>query len=144
MKAGKHIAVSLALSGAVYCMVHSTSIAAEVFAGGVLMDLDHLYDYWRYPGRTSHRSFDVRHFFEVCENRRFSRVFIFMHSWEIVAAVLIAGWLFPCFGDIPAAIGFGMGAHLLLDAAANRASVRAYSILARAWRRFDGRFFYGE
>jgi len=134
--------VSLAVSGVLYVLFRSLPVSLLNFVGGTLIDLDHLYDYFRYPHRPVHRGFDPRHFFDVMNQGRLDRVFILLHAWELTAALLIAGWWMPAGGVWMIPLGFGMGVHILLDAFYNESSVAGYSLAARGAHRFDGKFFY--
>jgi hypothetical protein len=136
--------VSLAVSGLLYALFRSLQVSLLNLAGGTLIDLDHLYDYFRYPHRPAQGGFDPRHFFDVINHNRLERVFILLHGWELTAALLIAGWWMPAGGGWMIPLGFGMGVHILLDAFCNKASVSGYSLAARGAHRFDGNFFYGS
>ena len=144
MKAESHLAVSLAVSIALYALFRSLPVSLWSLVGGTLIDLDHFYDYLRYPHRPSLRAFDPGHFFDVMYQKRLERIFILLHSWEIAVVVLIAGWWFPAAGGWAMPLGFGMSVHLLMDAFSNAVCVTSYSLAARWAHRSDREFFYAE
>ncbi|MDD5556940.1 MAG: hypothetical protein PHN82_06795 [bacterium] len=132
------------MSGALWLLFRSLPVSLWSLAGGTLIDVDHLYDYARHRHRPPLARADIRHFFDIVGNGRLDRVFLILHSWEVVAAGLIGGALLPAAGAAIIPLSFGMAFHLLLDAAANGKAVLRYSLIARTARRFDGRFFYGR
>lgn len=69
-------------------------------------------------------------------------VYVLLHSWELIALILVAGRLLPVAGTVLVPLGFGMAIHILLDAATNPTSIIAYSIVGRFTHRFDGTFFF--
>ncbi|MEJ2746059.1 MAG: hypothetical protein P8123_10325, partial [bacterium] len=128
--------------GILYWLFRSLSISVWSIIGGTLIDLDHLYDYARYPHRPGKRVFDVGHFFEVLTTKKLINVYVLLHSWELIALVLVLGWFFPSVGGVLIPLGFGMAVHILLDACTNPTSIICYSIIGRYAHRFDGTFFF--
>lgn len=136
--------MSCAVSGVLYALFRSIPLSLWAFVGGTLIDLDHLYDYHRYPHRPAHRRFDPRHFFDVMYQSRLERVFLLLHAWELAASLLVVGRLVPAWSGWMIPLGFGMSVHLMLDAFLNNASIAGYSLIARGAHCFDGGFFYGR
>jgi hypothetical protein len=130
------------VGGILYWFFRSLSISIWSIIGGTLIDLDHLYDYARYPHRLGKRGFDIGHFFEVLTTKKLVNVYVLLHSWELIALVLVSGWFFQAWGDILIPLGFGMAVHILLDAFTNPTSIICYSIVSRYAHRFDGKFFF--
>jgi len=130
------------VGGILYCIFRSLWISGWSIVGGTLIDLDHLYDYARYPYRPESRGFDLRHFFEVLNSARLEKVYVVLHSWELVAMVLVAGWFLPVAGVALVPLGFGMAIHVLLDAFTNPTSIICYSVISRFAHRFAGTFFF--
>lgn len=120
------------------------SISIWSIVGGTLIDLDHFYDYVRYPHRSARHGFDIGHFFEVLTGGNLVNVYVLLHSWELIALVLVAGWFFPAVGGVLIPLGFGMAIHILLDAFTNPTSIICYSMISRYAHRFDGKFFFRE
>lgn len=130
------------MGGILYWLFRSLSISAWSIVGGTLIDLDHLYDYARYPHRSGRRGFDIGHFFEVLTGEKLVNVYVLLHSWELIALALVAGWFFPVAGSVLVPLGFGMAVHILLDAFTNPTSIICYSIISRVAHRFEGTFFF--
>jgi len=130
------------VGGILYCIFRSLWVSGWSIVGGTLIDLDHLYDYARYPYRPESRGFDPRHFFEVLTSARLVKVYVVLHSWELIAMVLVAGWFLPAAGVALVPLGFGMAIHVLLDAFTNPTSIICYSVISRFAHRFAGTFFF--
>ncbi len=69
-------------------------------------------------------------------------VYVLLHSWELIALILVAGWFFRAWGVVLVPLGFGMAVHILLDAFTNPTSIICYSIISRCTHRFEGTFFF--
>ncbi len=140
MKVQHHAVFSLAFAALLGFWLRSAAAGLACFLGGVLVDGDHAMDYlWNRPG-----SFRPRRFFETFEKELLDRIFVLLHSWEIIAAGALALAVLPA-ARRPAALGLlaGMAAHLALDNAFNRHSRWAYFLLFRLRHGFAGRHFYG-
>lgn len=142
MKARHHLAVSCAVSALLYLSFRSLPVALWSFIGGTLIDLDHIYDYARHPERPAGGGFELGHFFDVVGGCRLKRVYVLLHSWELVAAMLLLGWCAPAAGAVLIPMAFGMGIHVILDACANPATVASYSLIGRMFNCFSGDYFF--
>jgi hypothetical protein len=142
IKLGHHVAISLAVSGILYLFFRSVTVSVWTFIGGTLVDFDHLYDYARHPHRDALYRLNIREFFNVTGGNRLVNVYVFLHSWELVVVLLIAGWLYPAAGLILVPLAFGFAIHFFLDVATNPTSIECYSFGARLFHRFSGKYFY--
>ena len=142
IKAKSHFAVSVAVSGILFLLFRSMRISLWSFIGGTLIDIDHIYDYARHPNRDPLHRINLRQFFSLCYNDGLHKVYLLLHSWELVAAVLIYGAVYPPIGTFLVPLGFGMGIHLLLDAMTNPITVVEYSFAVRLSYRFSSQKFY--
>ena len=101
MKPHSHAAVSVAIGGAVWGSTQSPYAMVSAVATGLLVDLDHLVEYywWFVKGDRS-------------------RVFFFLHSYELLApgvlAIYLSGWDPMVIGVMCAFLG-----HLLSDQLVN-------------------------
>ncbi|MBN2054903.1 hypothetical protein JW905_08270 [bacterium] len=124
--AGHMVTSGIAAAG-VYFVSGRPDLGVAVFFAGVLLDLDHIPDYF------IERGFRLApgDFFKTCAAAGFKRLFIFLHSWELIPLLLIAGFL---LGTLPlfAALAFGVLVHVLADQAANPVKPGAYSFINRA------------
>lgn len=116
-----HAAISLAIGGTVWAVTRSQGAVLSALAAGVLIDLDHLPDYYRY-----------------LVLRRPDRFWVFLHAYEWVAlALLIAhlsGWDPLAVASIAAFL-----AHLLCDQFTNPVSPLGYFFTYRAFKRFHAK-----
>jgi len=81
-----HFLTTLILLLIVYLKTNNLSYVMLVIGGGFLVDLDHLVDHFIY----FKRRFILRDFL-TCSALKSGRVYLFLHSWEIVFAILIVG-----------------------------------------------------
>jgi len=115
MMPGGHLATSLTLGTATYCLTGSAEAAAGAFAGGFLIDFDHYLDYlvfekqWRRPSPVSF----LRYYFTNCPRR----VVLPLHSAELMAVLLAVIFAHPW----PLLVGYWVGAamHLVFDILVN-------------------------
>lgn len=137
MKAQYHVVLSVAVAGLLYAGFRSWAMAASSLVAGVLLDLDHLIDYYVEYGipRTTND------FLDACYERRMQRALLLFHAWEWllllgVLAVLSGGneWLLGAL--------IGTAHHLVCDQVTNEPRSWGYSILWRLRHRCrTGRVF---
>ena len=117
-----HTVISGAVGGGVWLATGSTAAAGAAFGAGVLIDVDHPYDYYqRY------------------DKRRKNKVYVLLHAWEyslIGLAILAVVYNHPILWGVV----LGHLAHVTTDHLVNRLSTFGYSILYRISRRFDGAY----
>jgi len=101
-------------------------MALGCLISGILIDLDHIFDYVREHGW----SFDVKKFFRLNNTAQYNRAVIFLHGWEWMILWGITAWLTEWN---PWAVGIliGISQHMVLDSIANGLDLRGYSI---CWR----------
>ncbi len=114
MQPGAHVAVSSAMSGAIYWATGSVPMAVSCLASGVLIDLDHVLDFCLISGE----KFTPGRFMRWCNDMEWDRIYLFLHSVELF--LLYA--LFVHFNRTDIAVGvlLGAGVHLALDQIFNR------------------------
>jgi len=128
MKVQYHLLVSGCVAGGVYSLSRSWPAAFTSFAAGVVIDLDHLFDYLREHRRAA----GIGHFFTTWHNGDLQRAVLALHSWELVMALAVANILAPGY-PVLAGLLVGLGHHLALDQVAYRPHPLAYFFLWR-WR----------
>jgi hypothetical protein len=138
MKLEQHIAVSTAVSAIFLLITHSIEGAISCFLVGIFIDLDHVFDYLFNHGT----KMDIRRFFNSFKLEALDNIFVFLHSWEIMAICLVVAWLTDWK---PVILGILVGGmmHLVLDHFWNGHSTFAYWLFYRMRHRFAGRYFYG-
>lgn len=140
MKLAQHCMSAVPLAVAAYAAT-SGSLAAAFMAGAssVLIDCDHVLDYLLCNKRWG----GLSHFFAMCEEGRLPRLYLLLHSFELVIFL----WLLVGTG-VAAAWGVGLTigvtGHMLMDWVGNRHLVKQsfYWLWYRAVNRFDGNALY--
>jgi hypothetical protein len=144
MSPGGHLVITAAACAAAQAATASWSLTAAIAVGGVLIDVDHVVDYVLFERRRrlTPGAF-LRHYVEG----RTQRVVLALHSYELFAALLVAGWWTQ---SVPV-LGYLVGAlmHLALDVAWNgrltpRSILAFYSFGYRAAHRFDSAALLGS
>lgn len=104
-----HILISVLCAVIIYWLFHSVKMAMLCLLVGIFIDLDHLIDYFMYFGLR----FRLIEFFTSLFLRS-GKVYLFLHSWELLVPIWLWGIYFK--QEILAlAITLGFVAHLLLD-----------------------------
>jgi hypothetical protein len=107
---GGHLVTTTAACAAVYAGTGSAALSAGLFAGGFLIDVDHVFDYVVFERQRDLRaSRFMRHYMEG----RVQRVVLLLHSYELMALLAWLAWtshsVWLC-GYV-----LGMALHLPLD-----------------------------
>jgi len=112
MKPLYHLVASSFLGIAILVITKSYPAALAAFLAGIFIDLDHLIDFWALESR---KPFSIKDFLNA-EKYDLQRkwVFIFLHSWELMAGLFIWDY-FHHWPVILTAITASMTFHLLLD-----------------------------
>ena len=135
MRPTGHLVTTAVLSAGIYAATRSPVLTAGVFIGGFLIDLDHLFDYLIFNGQ---RDLRPRKFVEYYMTLQFDRVVIFLHSYELMAVLIVIAIVTPH----PLLVGYLIGAtlHLSLDLIFNQwalgPTLPFYSFIYRARRGF--------
>jgi membrane-bound metal-dependent hydrolase YbcI (DUF457 family) len=128
MKLPAHVVGSAAVASAAYAATRSPTLTAAALLSGIFIDLDHLADFLLLSGE----KFSVPNFFSWCEEVRWDRIFIVLHSIELLAlTAVLAYWR---RSDLLLGFVFGAGSHLLLDHVGNREPI--------ADQRFSAWFYF--
>jgi len=117
-----HTVISGAVGGGVWLATGSPAAAGAAFGTGVLIDVDHLYDYYqRYV------------------KRRQNKLYVLFHAWEysLIGLLILTMALYH-----PVLLGVLLGhlSHVVTDHLVNRLSPFGYSITYRLFRRFHGAY----
>jgi len=124
-----HVASSALLAGGIGAGTGRWDAAAAAFITGVFVDVDHFVDYLFAPGR----KWSFSHFWVTFHETRLKYAVLFLHSWELLAAVLLAAiitgkaWIWG--------IAMGGSLHMIVDLFGNW-TVAGYSLCYRASQRF--------
>ncbi len=117
-----HTVISGAVAGGVWAATGSPAAAGIALGVGVLMDVDHLYDYYRWYVK-----------------RKNGKIFVLLHAWEYSLAGL-AVWAFVFLNPLFLGAVLGHLAHVTTDHATNHPSRFGYSIVYRVAKGFDAAY----
>ncbi len=124
-----HLIFTSLLSLFVYLSFGNVYYVYLCFLGGIFIDLDHLIDYFLvYRFKFSFRNFMRRDFLKS------RKVFLFLHSWELLVLIAAAGWYVNSVSL--SILSLAMGAHLLIDYVQKRNHL-FYFLLYRFTKGFD-------
>jgi len=122
MKIKHHALASTIISGVLYSIFRSWGLAVASFVSGILVDLDHIADYWIEYGLR----FDLKQFFNYFDEKNFGnrkRLFFIFHSWEWLIIIAAAAWLTDWDLWITGLL-IGYGQHIILDEIYNSSKYR--------------------
>lgn len=141
MKTTRHVAASVLISGLLYAISRSWGLTVGSFLSGVLVDADHIIDYWIAHGLR----FDAKHFFFYFDEGNFQnreKLFFILHGWEWLGIFAAAAWLTD-WNPWVTGLMIGYGQHMVLDELRNNMNFRlrpyfwGYSLLWRWKKGFD-------
>lgn len=93
-----------------------------------LIDFDHLFDFWLASGFSlSISKFLELNFFEIN-----NRVYVPLHSWELIALLIITSRFLKKYQNVLWAIALSMLAHIFWDALSYQINILDYSLFWRA------------
>lgn len=127
-----HLIGSVLAGGAVSAATGRFDVGVACVLAGILIDLDHFIDYFWYEGLR----LDLRDFQRACEETRFDKTLLVLHSWELLAAAWgLSLWVFP--NPVFRGIIVGLSLHMVCDQLRNEPFPLAYFLGYRAAVRFD-------
>ena len=125
------------MSAAAYALFRSMAMAAGIMVGGVLIDLDHFFEYFFHRGIR----LDIQELFHLSYNNLFPKIFILFHSYEILIGIWLIYWLGFRNGFL-LGLAVGFTAHMIFDQIFNSARAISYFFIYRAANRFDAGKLY--
>jgi hypothetical protein len=119
MKLRSHIVASVIFSSIFFLVFKSWSITVSSFISGVLIDIDHVLDYfWEFRKR-----FNVKEFFDVHHNDKILFFMVILHSWELLALLSICAYSMS-WNPWIVGVTLGFTQHIILDQIFNDNPVR--------------------
>ena len=115
-----HTVISSAVAGGTWAITGSPAAAGVALGVGVLMDVDHVYDYYQ----------------RYVKGKK-DRVYVLFHAWEYPMIMSFIRLVF--YHPFLLAVILGHLAHVTTDHVWNRLTPFAYSITYRAIKGFDSR-----
>ncbi len=130
MRAAGHGALSLVAGGSLWLVCNSFAAAAACLLTGLLLDMDHLVDYFLHQPRSN----TLGDLVDVCENCRLQKVILPLHSLELLIPCILAAVMLPGQRLLLIGMAMGLGSHLLADQLSNPVTGGAYFFIQR-WRK---------
>lgn len=117
-----HIIAAGAMAAPAYVITHSTEATAAFCAASVVMDVDHLMDYFIF----GERPLTATAFFRPGAPEKWERLIFLLHSYEFIAVMAALS----IYSSIPIMwpISAGFAVHLLMDEVGNRMPWKATRI----------------
>ena len=134
MKPQYHVASSAIVASILYLVFKSWSMALSCFLSGILIDLDHIFDYIRQIGFP----FKIIDIVKAASNNNKTNWTIVFHSWELLFLLAICTW-YTNWNPWITGVLFGFGHHLVMDALHNTITLRTYSFIWRWKNNFECR-----
>lgn len=131
-----HFLLSLAISAIVFLKSGNLVYAVVFIGGGVLIDLDHFLDYYLF----FKRRFNLRNFLK-CAYLESGKVYIFLHSWEIIFLLLLI--CLACKSRELLIFSISLAFHLAIDTL-QRKNILCYFLIYRIIRKFEVKDIFPE
>ena len=121
MNLKNHITVSLIFSAFLFAISKSWTIITSSLIRGVLIDIDHILDYSREHGI----DLRIKQFYERFDRKEVTRVWLILHSWELLFLMSICAFLMSWNPWVVGMI-IGLTQHIVLDQISNKINKWAY------------------
>lgn len=128
MKPQSHVTSSALIAGILYLFFQSWSMALSCFISGILIDIDHIYDY----AKETCTAFKFNDLYDIALNDNIIRRTIVLHSWELVLLMCILAW-FTNGNPWITGVLIGFGHHIIMDALYKEITILKYSFFWR-WK----------
>jgi hypothetical protein len=138
MRPISHVIVSSGVTAILSVWVKSWDALAVCFLSGIFIDLDHHVDYFL---ARKEIPFSYRKLVDFCWNDHSAKIFLFLHSYELLITLWISIFVFD-LNRIWVSAAIGMTIHILCDEIANPLRPLAYFFSYRAKNRFDRKYFF--
>jgi hypothetical protein len=138
MKLEHHTAISVVIAGILYMIFKSWSLAISSLLTGILIDLDHLFDYFF----IHNTRFNIKDFFDYFYEERHQKLVMIFHGWEWLILLGIIAKL-TNWNPVITGILIGFVQHIILDIIFNvPTSLRAFFVLWRYKNNFESKSIY--
>lgn len=115
IKVAGHIICTVTISGFVYLTFHTAVSFFASLLAGILIDIDHLLDYYLQRGF----SLRMKNIYIWFCDKKYKFVFIFFHSLELILLLWVAISVFK-LGMLWVAFAIGLTQHIIIDIFSNR------------------------
>lgn len=126
-----HVVTSSVIS--IYVWIHFRSFVCALisFLAGVLIDLDHLIDFYA----NNRFTFSIKRIYCACIRIRFRKIYILLHSYEMLIILWLAIYFFS-LSNIWKALAIGLTQHIIFDQLTNPISRYGYFLTFRIAKGF--------
>ena len=133
MRARDHVILSTGVSLGLQATLHSWPASVACFFSGVLIDIDHYFEYYFHQ-----RKFPAgyKELVDFCVPFTKDKVYLIFHAWEYLF-VLWALIYFCHLGHVWLGLAIGLTIHLILDQLTNPMKPLAYFLIFRIQKRFE-------
>lgn len=118
---GQHTVVTLIIGGIFYSLTRSCAGFIGLVIGGIFIDIDHVIDYFLQTGI----NFRIKYFFKWCHELHWDRIFLFLHSIELILLFWIIIFIFNP-GIFWTGFVIGVTQHILFDIMFNTGRVKLH------------------
>ena len=133
MKARYHVMVSTGLSLGVLALSQSWPATTACFFSGILIDLDH---YWEYYIIKQKFPFRYKDLVDFCQNDKYSKLYLIFHSYEYLILLWFAIY-FLHLNEVWIGFALGLTVHLLFDQLVNPVKPLFYFLTFRMYYQFE-------
>jgi membrane-bound metal-dependent hydrolase YbcI (DUF457 family) len=130
----QHAIISILISGAVFLIFKSVTASALALLSGVLIDGDHLLDYF-IKIKWKLKSFSIKNFFYTYRTEDQPKYYLLLHSFELSVFFPFLLFLIGC-KEAAAGVFLGYFPHMVLDRIFNGGHPFGYFLIYRAIRKF--------
>lgn len=125
-----HAVVTFILGLLLYNFTNNVTYFFLCILGGILIDLDHFFDYFMYFGL----NFNLSKFFKS-DVLKFGKCYLFFHSWELLIILFIFGFYFSYEAEM-FALSLGITGHLIIDSLFQKVAL-PYFLIYRIYHKFE-------
>ena len=133
MRPSKHVAVSVGLTFLLSQWFSSWTALTACFLSGIVIDFDHVWDFYAHKKRIPLRYREITDF---CENAPLKKLYLILHAYELL---LILWWAIAYFqlNEVWISTAAGLTVHLFFDQFTNPLKPLGYFIIYRFINNFD-------
>jgi hypothetical protein len=131
-----HISITAVFSFVIYSKLNCLAYVFIFVAGGILIDLDHFFDYFLF----FKKRFKIKYFFTSAYLKS-EKVYVPLHSWEIVLFVFLLGLV--THNTELFILSLSLTTHLLVDNI-QRKNLLFYFFIYRLVKKFNARVLLPE
>ncbi len=137
MKIEHHVTLSTVISGILFAVFKSWELSITSFIAGILIDIDHVIDYFIEHGLRS----NLKEFLPYFYKEKHRKITLLFHGWEWLFCLGAAAILTE-FNPYVTGVLIGYGHHIAFDYFYNKTSVWTYSLIWRWKKNFDSQTIF--